>query len=97
MAGAPKGNNNSNKDNRLWANTIRRAIKQGDPDRLRRIAEKLLEEAEEGNLAAMAMLGDRLDGKATATVDLNTNATVLVDLSGGELVAEESDDDGSTP
>ena len=69
MAGAPKGNNNSNKDNRLWRNTIQRAIKQGDPDRLRRIAEKLLDKAEEGDLGALKELGDRIDGKTTQQVD----------------------------
>ena len=64
MAGAPEGNNNSSRDNRLWRNTINRAIKQGDADRLRRIAETLLQKAEEGEAWAIKELGDRLDGKA---------------------------------
>ena len=71
-AGAPKGsnvgNNNSSKDNRLWRNTIQRAIAQGDPDRLRKIAEKLLEKAEEGDLGALKELGDRIDGKAAQQI-----------------------------
>jgi hypothetical protein len=61
---APENNKNSNTDNRLWANTIRRAVTQADPDRLRRIAERLLDQAEEGNIVAMKEIGDRLDGKA---------------------------------
>lgn len=64
MAGAPEGNTNSKKNNRLWADTIRRACVQSDGERLRRIAEKLLDQAEEGNIQAMKEIGDRLDGKA---------------------------------
>jgi hypothetical protein len=68
--GAPVGNTNSSTENRLWANTIRRAIVQGDPERLRKIAEKLLDKAAEGDMAAMKELGDRLDGKAAQSVDV---------------------------
>lgn len=63
-AGAPEGNTNSSKDNRLWRNTIMRAIAQGNPDRLRRIADALLDKAADGDMAAIKELGDRLDGKA---------------------------------
>jgi len=68
MAGAPEGNTNSSKDNRLWANTIRRAIAQSDPQKLRKIADKLLDMAEEGDLGAIKELGDRIDGKPTQTI-----------------------------
>lgn len=68
MAGAPEGNSNSSYNNRLWANTIRRAVTQADPDRLRRIAEAMLDAAEEGNMAAIKELGDRLDGKVAQTI-----------------------------
>ena len=60
---APEGNTNSSSANRLWANTIRRAVAQGDPERLRRIAEKLLSMAEEGDIQAIKEIGDRVDGK----------------------------------
>lgn len=65
---APEGNENSSVNNRLWANTIRRAIAQSDAERLRRIAEKLLTEAEEGKPWAIRELGDRLDGKAPQAI-----------------------------
>jgi hypothetical protein len=65
---APEGNTNSSKSNRLWGDTIRRAIAQSDPDKLRRIAESLLNKAEEGDLQAIKELGDRLDGKAAQTI-----------------------------
>jgi len=58
------GNKNSSKNNRLWADTIRRAVVQSDAERLRRIAEALLDKAEEGDMAAIKEMGDRLDGKA---------------------------------
>lgn len=70
-AGAPEGNQNSKIENRLWRNTINRAIAQGDPDRLRRIAERLLAKAEEGDLGALKELGDRLDGKAVAAMEVS--------------------------
>lgn len=62
--GAPLGNKNSSKSNRLWAETIRRAVVQDDAQRLRQIAEALLIKASEGDMAAIKELGDRLDGKA---------------------------------
>jgi len=66
MAGAPKGNKNSSKTNRLWADTIRRALVQGNSTKLRNIADKLVEMAEGGNIMAMREIGDRLDGKVVA-------------------------------
>ena len=62
--GAPLGNKNSIKSNRLWAETIRRAVVQDDSQRLRQIAEALLIKASEGDMTAIKELGDRLDGKA---------------------------------
>ena len=62
--GAPLGNKNSIKSNRLWAETIRRAVVQDDAQRLRQIAEALLIKASEGDMTAIKELGDRLDGKA---------------------------------
>ncbi|MBR0922079.1 hypothetical protein ACFLEY_26695 [Bradyrhizobium sp. YCK136] len=50
-------------------NDALRVALRGDPLRLRRIAEKLAEMAEEGDLAAIRELADRLDGKPTQVVD----------------------------
>lgn len=66
--GGPIGNTKSSKDNRLWRNTIQRAIAQGDPERLRKIAEALLNKAAEGDMAAIKELGDRLDGKTAQQI-----------------------------
>jgi hypothetical protein len=68
--GAPFGNTNSNKNNRIWANTIRKLAIQEDYKRIHVIAEKLFEKAAEGDLGAMKEVGDRLDGKAVAVQEL---------------------------
>jgi len=65
---APEGNSNSIKSNRLWGETIKRACMQNDGQRLRRIAERLLDQAEEGNIAAIKEIGDRLDGKSAQII-----------------------------
>ena len=69
--GAPLGNTNSNKNNRLWADTIRRACIQADGETLRLMADALLQKAIDGDISALREVGDRLDGKATQTVDAN--------------------------
>ena len=70
-AGAPIGNQNSIKSNRLWAETIKRVVVQGDGETLRRVAEALVLKAQEGDIAAIRELGDRLDGKSVATTELS--------------------------
>jgi hypothetical protein len=74
--GAPVGNTNSKAENRLWANTIRRAIVQGDGETLRRIAEKLIAMAEAGDLQAIKELGDRMDGKPAQVIAGDEDAPV---------------------
>ena len=67
---ANKGNTHSSKNNRLWAETLRRAVIQSDAERLRQIAEALLDKAASGDVSAIKELGDRLDGKAIATQEI---------------------------
>jgi hypothetical protein len=78
--GAPAGNKNSSKDNRLWSGTIRRAVIQDKAKRLRKAAESLLDAAAAGDIEAMKVLGDRLDGKPHQTIaaEVDTNVTVEV-------------------
>ena len=76
MAGAPEGNKNSSKNNRLWAETIKRAVTQADGQKLRAIADALIEKAAEGDIQAIKELGDRLDGKPMHTVDTNVSGTI---------------------
>lgn len=77
-AGAPEGNQNSSKNNRLWAETIKRAVTQSDSERLRRIAEALLVKAEDGDMSAIKELGDRLDGKASQAIEASISGELEV-------------------
>lgn len=66
MAGAPKGNRNACKENREWANAIRRAVKQRK--RLGPLAEALLDKCMEGDVSALKEFGDRFDGKVAQQI-----------------------------
>jgi hypothetical protein len=71
--GAPKGSRNAAKG-KDFENAIRRALAQ-DPERdvLREIARKVVEEALTGNLAAIGMVADRLDGKPAQSLEVTNN------------------------
>jgi len=76
------GNPGGKTQNKPWADAIRMAIAQDDPERLRKLAKRLLDKAEEGDMAALKELGDRLDGKPAQVVQgdaeqpLNMNLNV---------------------
>ena len=65
-----KVNTYSSKNNRLWAETLRRAVVQSDAERLRMIAEALIDKAASGDVSAIKELGYRIDGKSVATTEL---------------------------
>jgi len=68
--GAPLGNTNGAKG-KEWRNAIRRALahKHGDVQSgLLAIAAKLVEAAENGDMAALKEIGDREDGKPAQVV-----------------------------
>ena len=68
--GAPTGNSNATKT-RSWAEAIDKALKQckdGKPQKLRALADKIIDMAMAGDMAAMREIGDRVDGKALAHV-----------------------------
>lgn len=73
--GAPTGNKNAAKA-KIWENAIRAVVDKVDPKdpdgrtRLRKIAEKLAQAAEEGDIAAIKEIGDRLDGKAKQSTEI---------------------------
>ena len=91
--GAPIGNTNATK-NKPWIKAINRAIAQSDPERLRRIAEALLDKAADGDIAAIRELGDRLDGKPQQGVTLSGDpdnplgVLSLIDKAQARLVAD---------
>jgi uncharacterized protein YdaT len=59
-----KNNTNSNRNNRLWADTLKRALIQSDGQKIRAIADALIEKAVSGDVSAIKELGDRVDGKS---------------------------------
>jgi hypothetical protein len=77
--------NKANAKAKLFDGALRRAIAQDDGNRLRAAAEKLLDEAADGKSWAMALLADRLDGKADQTVNVNRS---VESMSLAELAAE---------
>lgn len=78
--GGQPDNKNSSKSNRLWAETIRRAVTQADGKKLRAIADKLIEKAADGDIQAIKELGDRLDGRAVQAVEQKTELSGLVEV-----------------
>lgn len=74
--GRPKGSPNKS---RVWAEAIDKALKQsedGKPARIRALAEKLLTMALDGDMQAMKELGDRVDGKALASIEISGELSV---------------------
>ena len=67
-----KGNTNSSRNNRLWADTLKRALIQADGNKIRAIADALIEKAASGDVSAIRELGDRVDGKPTQQIDQTT-------------------------
>jgi hypothetical protein len=75
--GAPEGNQNAKKG-KLFYNQLRKVLVQEDQLKLRKIAEKLVEAAEEGEAWAVKEIMDRVDGKAV-------QANTLEDAEGNNI------------
>jgi hypothetical protein len=65
--GAPLGNKNAVK-NKPWEEALRRALMAEDGKKLRALAERLITRAEEGDIAALREIGDRIDGKPVQSI-----------------------------
>jgi hypothetical protein len=68
--GAPKGNDNARKG-KLFYNELRKALVQQDQINLRRIADKLVEKAIDGEPWAVKEIMDRVDGKAIQATEIS--------------------------
>ena len=79
MAGAPFGNTNAIK-NKLWSDTLRRAIAQDSGDRVRQAAERLLDEAAKGEPWAIKELADRLDGRSVQANSFESDGGTVTEL-----------------
>ena len=82
QSGNPGG---SPKEKKFLA-ALERAITQDDGKKLRSAAEKLLDCAVAGESWAIQQLADRLDGKATQSIEMNVHRDVK-DLSIDELLS----------
>lgn len=65
--GAPLGNRNAAHD-KPWTNALRRALLAEDGKKLRACADKLISEAEAGNVIALKEIADRLEGKPAQAI-----------------------------
>lgn len=63
MAGAPEGNRNGAKG-KLFYDQLRKVLVQEDSLKLRKIAQVLVDKAEDGESWAVKEIMDRMDGKA---------------------------------
>lgn len=61
------GNPGGRPKDKPWRQALMLALKDEDGAKLRRIAEKVVGLAEDGDLAAVKEIADRLDGKAAQT------------------------------
>lgn len=57
------GNPGGRPADKPWREAIMLALKDKDPKRLRKIADRLVDLAGEGDMGAIKEIGDRLDGK----------------------------------
>ncbi len=68
--GAPVGNQNGKKG-KLFYDALRVALVQEDKKKLRKITDKLVESAENGEPWAVKEIMDRMDGKPVNTTELS--------------------------
>ena len=66
--GAPKGNKNAARKNRLVSDTLSRVITQ-NPDKIRKACEALLDKAAEGDLPSFREISDRMEGKPVQAIE----------------------------
>ena len=86
---APQGNQNAKKA-KIWSDALRKEL-DGNQNaaKLRKLARKLIEMAEEGNIQAMKEIGDRLEGKPAQAIEgTGTDGEIIVKLakSDGEIL-----------
>lgn len=99
---APKGNRNASKG-REWREAIRYALakvgadEEGDEHAhirgLRKVAQKFVAAAEEGEAWAMKELGDRVDGKAPQGIELSGPDGGEIPMSGTVIFKKVKSDD----
>ena len=69
---ANKGNNNSNKENRMPTERLRMELKQ-NPEKVKKIMVALIDKAISGDMAAIREVFDRVDGKVAQQNNISTD------------------------
>ena len=70
------------KSDKIWADAVSRAVKrrleneEGKPQKIERLADKLVDLALAGDIPALKEVGDRLDGRPAQAVDVSANVDV---------------------
>ncbi len=65
------------KGEKVWADAVRRAVSrrledvEGKPQKIERLADRLVELATDGDVTALKEIGDRLDGKPTQAKEIS--------------------------
>lgn len=78
--GAPKGNDNARKG-KLFYGELRKVLVQEDARKLRAIANKLVDAAQEGEPWAVKEIMDRIDGKALQATSIeNPDGTAITGI-----------------
>jgi HPt (histidine-containing phosphotransfer) domain-containing protein len=85
-AGRPPGSPNVRSEKR-FADALRAALAADDYKALRRIAVRLIGMAEAGDLQAIGMIADRLDGKPKQATDITLRNANARELSDDDLAA----------
>jgi hypothetical protein len=89
--GAPIGNQNSKKG-KLFYNQLRVALVQEDSRKLRMIAQKLVDAAEQGEPWAIKEVIDRVDGKAVQATEISgVDGGILETLNTINIVLKKPD------
>lgn len=92
----PGGNKGQDK---LWSDAVRRAVNRAQKGkktkRLEILADKLLDEGEAGNIAALKEIGDRLDGRPAQAIFSEEDHPLRVLITTGVPDREDDDDEGS--
>ena len=79
----PLGNTNGRKNlkPRVWQDAIRRALarrEKGQPKRLNRLADKLLDLCEQGDVQAIKEFGDRIEGRPTPIIEAGDGDVIML-------------------
>ena len=72
------------KSDKIWADAVRRAVfrrlenEEGKPQKIERLADKLVDFAMDGEGWAMKEIGERLDGKAQQAIEASGTLTISI-------------------